>query len=106
MKTRWSYEQNKLRPVIIIKTSKNSPICTIVPLTSKRLNDSLWYHIDLEEIDSTALVEQLRVISKLRIVNPFRKKGQLITISQKDWNRINSQLESLYRLRPLKDSII
>lgn len=50
-------EQNKLRPVIIIRTSKNSSISTIIPLTSKRLNDELWYHIDLEKIDSTALVE-------------------------------------------------
>ena len=95
-------EQNKLRPVIIIRTSKNSSICTIIPLTSKRLNDELWYHIDLEDIDSTALVEQLRVISKIRIVNPFRKKGKLVTISQSDWNKINYQLEVLYRLKPLK----
>lgn len=96
-------EQNKLRPVLILKTSKNSPICTIIPLTSKRLHDKFWFHVDLEEIDATALVEQLRVVSKLRMFNPFRKKGQLITISQDDWNNINSQLESLYRLRPLKN---
>lgn len=77
-------EQNKLRPVIILKTSKNSTICSIIPLTSKRLHDMFWFHIDLEKIDSTALVEQLRVVSKLRILNPFRKKGQLVTISQNE----------------------
>ncbi len=32
-------EQNKLRPVLILRTSKNSPICTILPLTTKRLQD-------------------------------------------------------------------
>lgn len=98
-------EQNKLRPVIIIRTSKNSSIATIIPLTSKRLKDEFWYHIDLEEIDSTALVEQLRVISKIRIINPFRKKGKLVAISESDWNKINYQLKILYRLKPLKKSI-
>ncbi len=96
-------EQNKLRPVLILKTSKSSPICTILPLTTKRLNDQFWFHIDLEEVDSTVLVEQLKVVSKLRIRDPYRKKGQLVTISQNDWAKINSQLESLYRLRPLKN---
>ena len=96
-------EQNKLRPVLILKTSKNSPICTILPLTTKRAEDNFWFHIDLEEIDSTVLVEQLKVVSKIRITEPYRKKGKLVTISQNDWDKINSQLESLYRLRPLKN---
>lgn len=67
-------EQNKLRPVLILRSSKNSPICTILPLTTKRLQDGFWFHIDLEEIDSTVLVEQLKVVSKIRITNPYRKK--------------------------------
>ncbi len=95
-------EQNKLRPVLIIRTSKNSSICAILPLTSKRLQDKFWFHIDLEEVDSTVLVEQLKVVSKLRVVSPFRKKGKLVIISKNDWNKINSQLEILYSLRPLK----
>lgn len=32
-------EQNKLRPVLILRTSKNSTICTVLPLTTKRLKD-------------------------------------------------------------------
>lgn len=96
-------EQNKLRPVLILKTSKNSPICTVLPLTTKRLQDGFWFHIDLEKIDSTVLAEQLKVVSKIRITNPYRKKGNLVAISPNDWDKINSQLESLYRLRPLKD---
>ena len=71
-------------------------------LTTKRLNDYFWFHIDLEEIDSTILIEQLKVVSKLRITNPYRKKGQLVSILPNDWNKINLQLENLYRLRPLK----
>lgn len=96
-------EQDKLRPVLILKTAKNSPICTILPLTSKRLYDKFWFHTDLDEIDSTVLVEQLKVVSKLRIIQPFRKKRKLIAINQNDWNKINPQLENLYRLRPLKN---
>lgn len=97
-------EQNKLRPIIILKTLKNSPVCSIIPLTSKRFNDNLSFHIDLEKIDSTALIEQLRVISKLRIIKPFRQKGNMITISSNDWYKINSQLENFYKLRPLKNA--
>lgn len=96
-------EQNKLRPVIIVRTSQNSPVCTVIPLTSQRLSDELWYHIDLENLNSTALVEQLRVVSKIRIINPYRYKGKLVLISKSDWEKINVQLESLYKLRPLKD---
>ena len=95
-------EQNKLRPVLVLRTSKNSPICTVLPLTTKRLQDGFQFHIDLEEIDSTVLVEQLKVVSKIRITYTYRKKGNLVDISSNDWNKINSQLESLYRLRPLK----
>ncbi len=62
-----------------------------------------WFHIDLEEIDSTVLVEQLKVVSKIRITNPYRKKGNIVSISQNDWNKINLQLQSLYKLRPLKN---
>ena len=82
-------EQNKLRPVLILRTSKNSPICTILPLTTKRLQDEFWFHIDLEEVDSTVLVEQLKVVSKIRITNPYRKKGNLVTISPNELNSRN-----------------
>ena len=90
-------EQNKLR------TSKNSPICSILPLTTKRLQDNFWFHIDLEKINSTILVEQLKTVSKIRLTNPYRKMGNMISITQNDWNKINSQLAALYKLRPLKD---
>lgn len=85
-------EQDKLRPAIIVKTFMKSPICTVLPLTTKRLDDQFLFHVDLQEIDSTALIEQLKTVSKLRIVQPFRRKGNLVTISQNDWDKINSQL--------------
>ena len=91
-------EQNKIRPVIVIKTKKNAPICTILPLTSERLNDTRWYHIDLENQNSTVLIEQLRNISKLRLINPHRTKGNLSKITQNDWNNINSAMKEYYTI--------
>lgn len=41
--------------------------CTILPLTSERMNDTRWYHIDLENHNSTVLVEQHKNIIKLII---------------------------------------
>jgi len=55
-------EQNKIRPVLILKTFKASPVCFIIPLTTKRLDDKLWFHIDLINLNCTVLVEQLKVV--------------------------------------------
>ena len=95
-------EQNKIRPIIVTKTKKESKVCTIIPLTSESMHDTRWYHIDLENQNSTALIEQLRNVSKLRILNPFRLKGKLVKISQKDWNNINQALIDYYSLTNLK----
>lgn len=91
-------EQNKIRPVLIAKTKKESAVCTIFPLTSKRINDTRWYHIDLENQDSTVLIEQLKNISKLRIISPFRIKGKLVKITFNDWKKINSAMKSYYTM--------
>lgn len=91
-------EQNKIRPVIVSKTKKESTICTIIPLTSERINDTRWYHIDLENQNSTALIEQLRNVSKLRILNPLRNKGKLVKISLEDWKKINNAIKDYYSL--------
>ena len=74
-------EQNKVRPVLIVKTKRSVPVCTVLSLTSERMNDTRWYHIDLENQNSTVLIEQLRNVSKLRIINPFRTKGKLAKIT-------------------------
>ena len=91
-------EQNKIRPVLITKTKKESSICTIVPLTSERMNDTRWYHIDLENQNSIVLIEQLRNISKLRIINPFRVKGKLLKITFNDWTKINFAIQKYYTM--------
>lgn len=91
-------EQNKIRPVLIVKTKKESSVCTILPLTSERMNDTRWYHIDLENQNSTVLIEQLRNVSKLRIVNPFRMKGKLGKITLNDWKKINFAMKKYYTM--------
>lgn len=95
-------EQNKIRPALIAKTKKESTVCTVLPLTSERINDSRWYHIDLEKQNSTVLIEQLRNISKLRIISPFRTKGKLVKITFNDWNKINSAIQEYYSLTKWK----
>ena len=95
-------EQNKIRPVLIAKTKKEATVCSVLPLTSARVNDTRWYHIDLEKQNSTVLIEQLRNISKLRIISPFRKKGRLIKITLNDWNKINNAMQKYYSLNKLK----
>lgn len=91
-------EQNKLRPVLVMKTQKSSTMCTVIPLTSERINDTRWYHIDLEKQNSTVLIEQLRFVSKIRIANPQRIRGKLVKITKNDWDKINTALVSYYKL--------
>lgn len=92
-------EQNKIRPVIIIRTQTNSLICTILPLTTERLNDKKWYHIDLEKNNSTAMIEQVRNVSKLRILNPKRTNGLINRITENDFKNINTALANYYKLQ-------
>lgn len=97
-------EQNKIRPAIIIRTQTNSPICTILPLTSVRLNDRKWYHVDLEQRNSTAMIEQVRNISKLRVLNPQRTNGLINRITQNDLLNINKALGNYYKLQEFPDN--
>lgn len=95
-------EQNKIRPVLIVKTKKESSICTILTLTSERMKDTRWYHIDLENQNSTILIEQLRNVSKLRMISPYRIKGKLLKITKSDWEKINDAMKSYYTMTKWK----
>lgn len=102
----WAYmgcnigsEEGKHRPVLITRTYKNSPICTVIPITTQRLNDGYWYHIDMENHNCTILCEQMRIIDITRIDKPYRKKGKIITISKKDWEQVDKQIKWLYQLK-------
>ena len=92
-------EEGKHRPVLIIRTYKNSPVCTVMPLTTQRLNDGYWYHIDMEHYNSTVLCEQMRVIDITRIEKPYRVKGKIMSISKKDWEEIDKEVKWLYSMQ-------
>lgn len=107
----WAYmgsnigsEEGKHRPVLVTRTYGRSTIVTVVPLTSQRLNDGFWYHVDLEKRNSTALVEQMRTIDIIRIEKPFRTAGKIASITEDDWKKINKQINFLYKLSPLSET--
>ena len=89
-------EEGKHRPVIITRTYKNSPIVAIIPLTTQRLNDKHQFHVDLEAIDSTALIEQMRIVDIIRIDKPMYKNGKIISITENDWDNIDYQIKREY----------
>ena len=96
-------EEGKHRPVLITRTYKNSPICTVIPLTTQRLNDKEHYHVDLEVENSTALCEQMRIIDVSRIDKPLYKGGKIMTISENDWNNIDREIKIQYSLSKLPE---
>lgn len=96
-------EEGKHRPVLVTRTYKNSPICTVIPLTTKRLHDKEQYHVDLENEDSTALCEQMRIIDITRIDKPMYRNNQILTITEKDWEQINFQIKRQYLLSELPE---
>jgi len=75
----------------------------VLPLTSVRLNDKKWYHVDLEETNSTAMIEQVRNISKLRVLNPKRSNGIINRITLNDFANINKVLGNYYKLQAFPD---
>ena len=94
-------EEGKHRPVLITRTYPNSPTITVMPLTTQRLNDRKQYHVDLECENSTVLCEQMRVIDVTRIEKPLRKNGSILSITEKDWKKIDFQVKREYLLTQL-----
>jgi len=99
----WAYmgcnvgsEEGKHRPILITRTYSNSTICAVIPLTTQRLGDNFWYHIDIEQIDGTALVEQMRTIDIRRIEKPYMLAGEIASINKLEKELINTQIEYLY----------
>lgn len=108
----WAYlgenigsEQNKFRPVVILRADKKNDICIAVPLTTQHLNDGNWNHIDLESYTNTALVEQVQRLSKKRISHPLRNKGGFAKAKVADMDRIYKRIIAYIGTMPsfLKD---
>jgi len=94
-------EQGLDRPVLIVHTTKESPVCIVIPLTLERCGDSIPYHIDLSNGKGTALIEQIRTIDKSRIYEHLYEHGKYATINDDERNNINGQLERICRIKPL-----
>lgn len=92
-------EENKHRPVAFLWTSRESPIAIVVPLTTQRLDDDYFFHVDLEEFNNTALVEQIRTISLRRITGPLRRKGRVASLSDNDVLKIDIAIKKLLTTR-------
>lgn len=97
----FGHEQGLNRPCLVIRTTKESEVCTILPITLERLNDSIPYHIDLSNGRGTVLVEQIRTIDKKRIYDKLYDKKKHATINDKDRLLINEQLHNLYTLKEI-----
>lgn len=103
----WAYmglnvgrEEDKHRPVVIVKVEFKSPICYVVPLTSQKLGDDYWYHIDLDGYENTALVEHFRTISKDRIDKPMYKGGQIAQVSTENMKEIHKEIRRMFASPP------
>ncbi len=103
----WAYlgvnigsEENKHRPVLLLRSNRKMDQCTVIPLSSQRLNDEIWYHVDLSEYDNTALVEHMRVISKKRLDKPLRSKGKIATVKYEDMEKVYEQIQQHFATQP------
>ncbi|MGO0063460.1 type II toxin-antitoxin system PemK/MazF family toxin [Brevibacillus fluminis] len=92
-------EENKHRPVVLLWSTKEAPIAVVVPLTTQRLNDEYFFHIDLEHFNNTVLIEQIRTISLRRITYPLRAKGRVASVSNQDIVKIDDAIRMLFTTR-------
>ncbi|USG65088.1 type II toxin-antitoxin system PemK/MazF family toxin [Brevibacillus ruminantium] len=92
-------EENKHRPVVLLWSTKEAPIAVVVPLTTQRLHDEYFFHIDLEHYNNTALIEQIRTISLRRITYPLRAKGRVASVSHQDIMKIDDAIRRLFTTR-------
>lgn len=53
----------------------------------------------MEQKNSTAMIEQVKNISKLRVLNPKRTNGVIERIIPKDLENINKALGNYYKLQ-------
>lgn len=95
-------EIRKIRPAILWRKTKDSAMCTIIPLTSKNYDDKLYFHYDLKNtIDSTAKIEYLTNISTKRILSPYYSKNKMTFISNEDREKIILIIEQYYLFKNL-----
>ncbi|HFJ9453607.1 type II toxin-antitoxin system PemK/MazF family toxin [Bacillus cereus] len=86
-------EMNKRRPLMVVRSIKASNMCTVVPLSTKRMKDDYYFHVDLEKRDGTAIVEQLRTIDKIRLEERAHHGGKPVEATDQDLKAIFTAIE-------------
>ena len=89
-------EIEKDKPCILLSGSKDSETVIIIPISDdeKYEGSTFWYQVPLNTGD-TALVEQIRTVSKTRIRRPVRENGRIRSILPSECTKINDALDKL-----------
>lgn len=101
-------EQEKHRPVLVLRYQKGANRCVIIPLARSAFNDQFWFHVDLDldiQHKYGALIEQIRAISTNRIDNPLRVRGELVQIKDHDREKIHDVITRFFRMPKFLRSI-
>lgn len=87
----------KLRPAILWRATNDKKLLTMIPLTTKRKEDSYYFHYDLKCLnEGTAKIENMMNLSFKRIVSPYFNKNKLAIISKKDYLEIKKAISKFY----------
>lgn len=90
-------ELRKLRPAILWRSSVNKKMWTIIPLTSKCMNDKYYFHYDLMNKKlGTAKIENLINISVNRIKGLYFVDKKIAIITKKDNDTLIKIIKKYY----------
>ncbi|WP_162636779.1 type II toxin-antitoxin system PemK/MazF family toxin [Paenibacillus odorifer] len=93
-------EIEKDRPCILISSTSKSEVAVVVPISDedKYIGSTFWFHVPINDV-GTALVEQIRTISKGRIRRPLKIGNKIKEISESERISINQAIDKL-KLQP------
>ena len=87
----------KIRPAILWISTSDKKIWTIIPLTTKDLNDKYYFHYDLNnKCLYSAKIESISNISYKRIIEPYFLKYKLCFIDKIDVETIKKIIKKYY----------
>lgn len=90
-------ELRKLRPAILWRSTKDKKIWTMIPLTTKKRNDTYYFHYDLNCLrEGTAKIENIMNYSYKRIIAPYYSKNKLAMLTMEDYNNIIKIIQKYY----------
>jgi len=90
-------ELRKIRPAILWRSTSDKKIWTIIPLTTKDLNDKYYFHYDLNnKCLYSAKIESISNISYKRIIEPYFLKDKVCFIDKIDVETIKKIIKKYY----------